>query len=174
MAPAPLLQNYQPSATEYDTWNIHDWSLLGVTTLVMGSEEPENLYRFATSGAFARLEWLLFEKGVSQVDYDFQPALLTELPLLGGLAQGSDVTVNEGDPVVDVYGSAVALAAGRGHPACRRAAGHLCRRPGADEAVRRSLLLPPRGCAGPTGSRSSRRTSSLPTGTTATPPPSRS
>ena len=106
------LQNYQPSATEYDTWNIHDWSLPGVTTLVMRSEEPENLYRFATSGAFARLEWLLFEKGVSQVDYDFQPALLTELPLLGGLAQGGDVTVNEGDPVVDVYGSAVSLKPG--------------------------------------------------------------
>ncbi len=106
------LQNYRPGAAEYDTWNIHAWSLPGVTTLVIRGEEPPSLYRFDTSGAFARLEWLLFEKGVSQADYDFQPALLTELPLVGGLAHGSDVTVEEGDAVVDVDGSAVALAPG--------------------------------------------------------------
>ncbi len=108
------LLNYQPSATEYDTWNIHEWSLPGGHRHHAGdgSEEPENHYRFATSGAFDRLEWLLFEKEASQVDYDFQRALLTELPFLGGLTQGSDVTVDIGDAVVDVYGSAVALALG--------------------------------------------------------------
>jgi len=107
------LQNYQPSATEYDTWNIDLWTLPGAATLVIRSEEPANLYRFNFTGAFARLEWLLFGKALSQVDYDYQPSLITQIPTLeSGLAHSNDVTVNAGDAVVDSQGDAVTLAPG--------------------------------------------------------------
>lgn len=107
------LQNYQPSATEWDTWNIDTWTLPGVTTLAIRSDEPANLYRFNNSGAFGRLEWLLFGKALSQVDYDYQPALMAQIPTLeSGLARSNDVTVNAGDAVVDSQGDAVTLAPG--------------------------------------------------------------
>ena len=107
------LQNYQPSATEWDTWNIDTWTLPGVATLVIRSDEPDDLYRFNNSGAFARLEWLLFGKALSQVDYDYQPSLMTQIPTLeSGLARSNDVTVNAGDAVVDIQGDAVTLAPG--------------------------------------------------------------
>jgi len=62
------LQNFKPSATEYYTWNSHEWSLTdGGEELVLGlSQEPASMYTLIESAAVQRtVAYLVFEGAIT-------------------------------------------------------------------------------------------------------------
>jgi len=65
------------------------------------------MYTLIESAAVQRAaNWLVSEQSYSQVDYDFQPKQLAQLPTVeSGLAVVNEVEVKEGDPVVDSSGT---------------------------------------------------------------------
>jgi ABC-type transport system substrate-binding protein len=102
------LVGFEPSATEYYSWNADSWSLAdGGDTLVLGfSQEPASMYSIVESAAVQRVADLLVSgRSYTQVDYDFQPYLAKLSTVDSGLAVVAEVDVAEGDPVVDASGT---------------------------------------------------------------------
>ncbi len=92
-------------------------------TICLGGE-PNTLYPFGGPNAAARSVLAAVIDGpIDNVDYEYQPVLLTQLPTLeNGDAQISPTTVKSGDKVVDANGDVVLMEAGvRLRPAaCRK------------------------------------------------------
>jgi ABC-type transport system substrate-binding protein len=107
------LLNYKPDPTEYDTWNAWEWSLPGVSTLVVYGDEPLSLSPASSAASRQRIGRLLFESPYTTVGYDYQPQLLTALPTIdSGLAQTRTVQVGAGRTVIDADGAIRPLAPG--------------------------------------------------------------
>ncbi|HRE28838.1 MAG TPA: hypothetical protein PK954_19500, partial [Anaerolineales bacterium] len=104
------LQNFKPSATEYYTWNSHEWSLTdGGEELVLGlSQEPASMYTLIESAAVQRtVAYLVFEGAITQYNYNYQTDLQAEIPTIdnGGLVINT-VDVAEGTEIIDATGQA--------------------------------------------------------------------
>jgi ABC-type transport system substrate-binding protein len=107
-AASTRLKGFRPSATEYFTWNADTWELTsGADTLVTAqSQEPASMYTLIESSASQRFPaQLVFGTTTTQVDYDFQPSQAQLSTVESGLAKVNEVTVKEGDPVVDSSGT---------------------------------------------------------------------
>jgi ABC-type transport system substrate-binding protein len=107
-AATQALVNFKPSATEYYSWNSYEWERTdGGDTLVLAlSQEPATMYTLIESAAVQRVvDWLVTEEKYSQVDYDYQPRLAELSTVESGLSVINEVTVKEGDPVVDSSGT---------------------------------------------------------------------
>ncbi len=104
------LQNFKPSATDYYTWNSHEWALTdGGDELVLGlSQEPASMYTLIESAAVQRtVGYLVFESQISQYNYNYQTDLQAEIPTIdnGGLVINT-VDVAEGTEIIDATGQA--------------------------------------------------------------------
>jgi ABC-type transport system substrate-binding protein len=102
------LEGFEPSATEYYTWNAREWTLKdGGDTLVLAlSQEPASMYTLIESAAVQRtVDLLVSERSYTQVDYDFQARMAELSTVESGLAVVNEVEVKEGDPVVDSSGT---------------------------------------------------------------------
>ncbi len=93
------------------------------TLTVCLGEEPNTLYPFGQPNAAGRSVLAALDDGpIDNVDYVYQPVILTQLPsFANGDAQIAKVTVKSGDSVVDASGNLVTLSTGvKVHPAgCR-------------------------------------------------------
>jgi ABC-type transport system substrate-binding protein len=102
--------------TEYETTNLHEWTLAdGGDTIVIGmTQEPDSMLALVSSMAAQRLVDRP-AKGVinTQYSYDFQPALQDTLSTIeSGLATNDTVEAAAGDMVYNTAGETVELAAG--------------------------------------------------------------
>jgi ABC-type transport system substrate-binding protein len=107
-AATQALVNFKPNPTEYYTWNAYEWERTdGDDTLVLGlSQEPATMYTLIESAAVQRtVAWLVAEQAYSQYNYNFQPRLAELSTVDAGLTVVNEVTVKEGDPVVDAFGT---------------------------------------------------------------------
>jgi len=111
------LVGFAPAAGEpFQTYNIHEWEIPGVDTLVLGyTQEPASLFglvedAFVSANASAMIEG----RWQTSLDYEFAPNLYhTELPSLeNGGAVLETVDVAEGTTVVASNGEVAELAAG--------------------------------------------------------------
>lgn len=109
------LEGIIPDATEYATTNLHEWTLPGSDTIVIGmTQEPDSMLALVSSMAAQRLVDRP-AKGVidSQYSYDFQPVLQDGLSTIeSGLAANNKVEAKAGDKVYNTAGDTVELAAG--------------------------------------------------------------
>ena len=102
------LQNFKPSATDYYTWNSHEWALEdgGEELVVALSQEPASMYTLRESSAVQRtVGYLVFEGAVSQYNYNYQTDTQAEIPTLdnGGIVINT-VDVAEGTEIIDASG----------------------------------------------------------------------
>ncbi len=101
--------------TEYGTASVDNWSLKdNKDTLVIGfSQEPESMYRIAQSAAVQlEVDQLVFGRGFTQYNYDFQPWLFELSTVESGLAKNDQVDVKPGDMVWNTENKPEALAKG--------------------------------------------------------------
>ncbi|MEX0787898.1 MAG: ABC transporter substrate-binding protein [Anaerolineales bacterium] len=111
------LAGFAPAPGEpYATYNIHEWEIAGLDTIVLGyTQEPASLFTLVEN-AFVAVNAYITLGGypVSSLNYDFQANMyVTQLPTLdNGGATLATVDVAEGTTVVDTSGAAVALASG--------------------------------------------------------------
>jgi ABC-type transport system substrate-binding protein len=111
------LVGFDPRPGEpYYTYNAATWTKSGFDTIVMGlTQEPASMFPLVEDAAVMHVTNMLIgaDRSYTQLNYDFQPHLLTQLPTIeNGGALNNDVEVKEGDMVVDANGDVVALAAG--------------------------------------------------------------
>ncbi len=112
------LTNFDPNPTT-DSYvvNIDEWELSdGGDTVVLGfTQEPASLFLLTESAAVANTAASLMKvRTVTSYDYDYQPALLEELPTIeNGGTVDEVVEVNEGDTVwLSTAGESAELAPG--------------------------------------------------------------
>ncbi len=106
------IEGFDPSPTEYYTWNLKDWTRTdGQDSVVLAfTQLPSSLYMNAQSAAVAStMRWLFDDSGqlncMSQVDYDYQPRCITEIPSLdNGLIVVNQVEVAAGTEIVNAFG----------------------------------------------------------------------
>lgn len=110
------LTGFAPTPGEaYYTYNIDEWVKEGSDTIVFGfTQEPASLYINVENAYVAVLATTVIRPAlVTSLNYDFQAALLQQLPTIeNGGTTNNDVEVAEGDMVVDANGEVVALGAG--------------------------------------------------------------
>jgi peptide/nickel transport system substrate-binding protein len=110
------LAGFTPTPGEpYYTFNIADWEIPGQDTIIIGfTQEPATLFALVEDAFVANLAYTLIRPNLStSLNYDFQAALVKELPTIeNGGTSNNDVEVKEGDKVVDANGDVVDLAAG--------------------------------------------------------------
>jgi ABC-type transport system substrate-binding protein len=111
-AAVAAIEGFQPSSTEYYTWNLKDWTRTdGQDSVVLAfTQLPSSLYMNAQSAAVAStMRWLFEDSGqlncMSQVDYDYQVRCLTEIPSLeNGQIVVNAVEVAPGTEIVNAFG----------------------------------------------------------------------
>lgn len=110
------LQGVEADPTEYETADLHKWTLAdGGDTIVIGmTQEPDSAWSLVSSMAVQRVVFIPARGQItSQKSYDFQPVLQDGLSTLeSGLAKNEVVEVKAGDMVYDAGGQAVPLEAG--------------------------------------------------------------
>jgi len=110
------LQGFAPGASErLYTGNIAQWRLPGKDTLVLGlAQEPAGLNAMTASQLEAQIaNQLIGGLAYTQVGYTYQPALLHRLASLEeGQAELQNVTVRQGERVMDATGKLVELKPG--------------------------------------------------------------
>jgi len=110
----PELKGVDPRpGSQYFTYNVEKWEF--PRDLVMGiTQEPDTLFTLIAAQWTGSLAMTMVgDVAYSDLDFDFQPKLLTKLPTIeSGLAKSEVVEVKEGDMVLDVTGTPIALATG--------------------------------------------------------------
>ena len=99
----------------YYTYNVYDWEIPGQDTIVMGfPQEPASLFVLVEDAYVANVAYSLIRPfAVTSLNYEYQAALLKELPTIeNGGTTNNDIEVSEGTKVVDANGDVVDLAAG--------------------------------------------------------------
>ena len=110
------LAGFAPTPGEsYYNYNVADWEIPGVDTLVVGfTQEPASLFTTVEDAFVANLAYLFIRPAqATSLNYDYQAVLVKQLPTIeNGGTTNNDVEVKEGDKVVDANGDVVDLAAG--------------------------------------------------------------
>jgi ABC-type transport system substrate-binding protein len=111
------LTGFAPAAGEaYTSYNIHEWEIPGVDTLVLGyTQEPASLFTLVENAFVAVNAYsVIGGRFYTSLDYDYQANLFfTQLPTLeNGGAVLNSIDVAEGDMVIDATGNLAELAAG--------------------------------------------------------------
>jgi ABC-type transport system substrate-binding protein len=110
----PELENFLPNPSELYTWNAAEWSIPGKDQIVMGlSAEPSSLFPLDTSYVSKLIQALVYGLDYTNLDYDFQPVTLKQLPSIeNGLAINAPVVVSQGEAVIDANNQPVQLELG--------------------------------------------------------------
>jgi ABC-type transport system substrate-binding protein len=111
------LVGFEPAAGEpYASYNIHEWEIPGVDTIILGyTQEPASLFTLVEAAFVAVNAYsLIGGRTLNSLNYDWSANMyLKQLPTLeNGGATIATVDATAGDTVVDAAGDAVELAAG--------------------------------------------------------------
>lgn len=111
------LKGVKFNTTEYYTVGSEKWEIPGKDTAVLAfTQEPDTMFGLVTSLAVQRNAGRLLGYSVTQYDYGFQPVGYADnkFPTIeNGGAKLSEVTVKEGDALVDANGNLVTVKGGK-------------------------------------------------------------